>query len=568
MGRDRVGERAAAKLETSAASRPTVLVMTGTARLSSVLEPGTAWAAESGGPSLRAGDMWPGPGGKAVAALVRRAIKSRRTEAARIDLTPRLPDMECLCTPQGRDAALLIIRDLSGDAADAERMRRLAFEDVTTGLPNRQRFFEDLEKVVGVQGLREGRAAVLCVHLGRIEDTAPGMSGFQQDALLREVAGRLTTQVRGSNADLETDMERVTVIARTDYRQFSLILPDIESGSDAEAVAGRLAAALKAPITVGSRSVLLSPAIGVALYPQDGEDAQTLFDNALVAMETGRNSGSADFEMHSGTMRLRALQRQDLALELRSALDRDAFDLHYHPIVDAASQAPVALEALVRWPGALLGERSVSRLVSTAERTGLIVPIGEWVMRQALAVLAKVRAAGSQARLAVNLSPQECSRQDLPERVSAIAAEFSLDAGVFEFEIDESTLARDAANGFPRIRALRATGATVVLDGFGAGTSSIASLARSPIDGLKIDRSLVREAVTDARASAACAAAVAMGDKLGLRCIAVGIETVDQAEALKAMGCHQLQGFLFYRPLDAQAVLGLGTTAVVRQAEG
>lgn len=568
MGRDRVGDRVIAKSELAAESRPTVLVMTGTARLSSVLEPGTAWEAESGGPSLRAGDMWPGPGGKAVAALVRRAIKARRTQAARIDLTPLLPDMECLCTPQGRDAALLVVRDLSGDAADAERMRRLAFEDATTGLPNRQRFFDDLEKVVGVQGLREGRAAVLCVHLGRIEDSAPGMSAFQQDTLLREVAARLTTQVRGSNADLESDMERVTVIARTDYRQFSLVLPDIESGSDAEAVAGRLAAALKAPFTVGSRSVLVSPAIGVALYPQDGEDAQTLFDNALVAMENGRASDDVDFEMHSGTMRLRALQRQDLALELRSALDRDAFELQYHPIVDAASREPVALEALVRWPSALLGERSIPRLVNIAERTGLIVPIGEWVMREALTVLAQVRATGSRARLTVNLSPQEFSRQDLPERVSAIAAESSLDAGAIEFEINESTLARDAGNGFPRIKALRAAGATVVLDGFGAGTSSIASLARSPIDGLKIDRSLVRDVVTDERAAAACAAAVAMSDTLGLRCIAVGVETADQAEALKAMGCHQLQGFLFSRPLDAQAVLELASTAVTAQAEG
>ena len=135
-------------------------------------------------------------------------------------------------------------------------------------------------------------------------------------------------------------------------------------------------------------------------------------------------------------------------------------------------------------------------------------------------------------------------------------------------EIDESTLARDAANGFPRIKALRATGATVVLDGFGAGTSSIACLARAPIDGLKVDRSIVIDIVANERAAAACAAAVAMGDKLGLRVIAVGVETVEQATALTAMGCHQLQGFLFSRPVDSHTVLELGPTAVTAQAEG
>ncbi|MEL7373480.1 MAG: GGDEF domain-containing phosphodiesterase, partial [Pseudomonadota bacterium] len=418
---------------------------------------------------------------------------------------------------------------------------------------------------VGIQGLREGRSAVLSVHLGRIEDNVPGLSSFQQDALLREVAARLTTQVRGSNSDLDDDMERVTVIGRTDYRQFSMILPDIESGTDAESVAERIVGALAQAIPVGDRSVLVSPAIGVALYPQDGEDAQTLFDNALVAMEAARNDNVPGYQMHSGTMRLRALQRQDLALELKSALDRGAFSLNYLPIVDAVTSKPVAIEALVRWPSALLGERSVSRLVNIAERTGLIVPVGEWVLRQSLAVIAAARTAGSEARLAVNLSPQELSRPDLPERVFAIAQEFGLDAEVLEFEITESTLARDAANGFPRVKALRAIGATVVLDGFGAGTSSVAALSRSPIDGLKIDRSIVRDVVTSDASAAACSAAAAMGKELGLRLIAVGIETSEQAAALAGMGCEQLQGFLYSRPVDSHTVLELGPTAVTSQ---
>ncbi|MEL6950631.1 MAG: phosphodiesterase [Pseudomonadota bacterium] len=560
-----MGDATTVEQGANSAPKPTVLVMTGTGRLSSVLEPGDAWAAGSGGPSVRASDMWPGAGGKAVGALIRRAIKARRSQVSRVDLIPRLPDMECLCVPQGRDAALLVIRDLSGGAADLERMRRLAFEDPTTGLPNRQQFFEDLEKVVGIQGLREGRSAVLSVHLGRIEDNVPGLSSFQQDALLREVAARLTTQVRGSNSDLEDDMERVTVIGRTDYRQFSMILPDIEAGTDAESVAERIVGALAQAIPVGDRSVLVSPAIGVALYPQDGEDAQTLFDNALVAMEAARNDNVPGYQMHSGTMRLRALQRQDLALELKSALDRGAFSLNYLPIVDAVTSKPVAIEALVRWPSALLGERSVSRLVNIAERTGLIVPIGEWVLHQSLALIAAARTAGSNARLAVNISPQELSRPDLPDRVFAIAQEYGLDSDVLEFEITESTLARDAANGFPRVKALRAIGATVVLDGFGAGTSSVAALSRSPIDGLKIDRSIVRDVVTSDAAAAACSAAAAMGKELGLRLIAVGIETSEQAAALAGMGCEQLQGFLFSRPVDSHTVLELGPTSVTTQ---
>lgn len=536
--------------------------MSGASRLSAIVETGSAWPADSVDRLQRASDIWPGGGGRDLAAQLRRAIKSRSSRSIRLELVEGRPPLDCLIVPQGRDAALVIIRDLSAETAELERLRSLLFEDETTGLPNRQAFDRDLQEVLGIQGLREGRAAVLCVHLGRIDNGAPGLSAFESQRVLQIIAENLSVQVRGTNDGLDGDIDRVTIVARTDYRQLSLVLPDIETGEDAESVAARVVTALTEPVRLEERAVLITPSVGVALFPQDGADADTLFDNARMAMELARADASPSYRMHSGTMKLRALQRQDLASELRSALERDEFSLNYQPIVDASSFRPVALEALLRWPSALVTGRSVDRVLSIAERTGLIVEVGNWVMREALAVLAAARSAGSRARVSINLSPQEFSRADLAERICALCAEVDLPASVLELEINEATLARDAADGFRSIRSLRATGATVMLDDFGAGSSSLASLARSPIDGLKIDRLLVRDVTSDDRTAAACAAAVAIGRQLGLRVIAVGVETREQAAALAAMGCDQLQGFLFSRPMDSATVLDLGPTGM------
>ena len=498
-------------------------------------------------------DVFPEAGAHEILRSIKRAIRTRQSQVLQTD---HGSGHDILCVPQGPDRAMLIIRDLSEQQAALVRVRKLAYVDEATGLPNRENLLVELQKITDMQRLKEGRAAMLCIHVGQFDDNGWSLNAAQQDEVLRVLADRMVAHLRGTNDESEADYERFSIAARIDYRQFGVVLPAIVSGEDAEAVAERLVADLGEPVTIGARTVTVSPKIGVALFPQDGTDPATLYQNASAAMDDARNDPGTTLKFHSGTVRLRTLQRQDLEVELRTALDREEYALNFLPIVAATDHRPVALEALLRWPDTLLGTQPTRKIVRIAERTGLILPIGEWVIRRACQQLKRWHAAGfTSIRAAINLSSQELVSDDIVGRIARIMDEEQVDPRAIDIELKEHMLFREVLNDYATCRELRALGMRIVIDDYGIGACSLAHLSQSPASAIKIDNSFVANLEENERDQAACTAATAMARELGIQVIAEGVETAGQAQILREAGCEFLQGFFFSKPIDESEAL-------------
>ena len=269
-------------------------------------------------------------------------------------------------------------------------------------------------------------------------------------------------------------------------------------------------------------------------------------------MQDAKTDHSSQYKFHTGTVKLRTLQRQDLELELRTALDCEDLDLNFLPIIDARSGNTVAAEALLRWPQAVFGSQPIENIISLAEKTGLIVPIGKWVMQRGCEQLQCWHEAGhTDLRLALNLSVQEFSRSSLAEMVAGVLKNCSLDPAFVDVEITEHILFRDALKDFQACLSLKEIGLSITVDDYGTGVCSLSHLAESPVDAVKIDKTLIAQLESGAANRAACAAAAAMARELGLQVIAEGVETAAQAKILRAQGCDYLQGYVFSRPLFA-----------------
>lgn len=494
-------------------------------------------------------DLWPGEVSDRIRESLQRTLRERCSTGDEFE-DGSGGGQEILYIPQGRNRVMLIARDLSEQKAALSQARKIAYTDKVTGLPSRALLLHDLHQVIDVQRLRQGRAAVLCFCASQFDDHGYTLNSLQQDEVLVQLASRLTGRLRGSNVENPEDYERYSIAARTDFRQFCVVLPSIETGEDAESVVMRLVDDLSKPVQVGARTISVNINAGVALFPQDGNDAAALFENASAAMEDARTDSTTDYKFHSGTVRLRALQRLDLELELRAALDQNLYTLSFLPIVHYKTGSTIAMEALLRWPETIIGTQSARKVVHVAERTGLILPIGEWVMRHACQQLSKWRSAGhSSVRLTINLSAQELISDDIVSRLSRILDEEGIAPADVDLEIKEHILFREALRDFSTCRALRDLGVRIVVDDYGLGTCSLAHLSRSPVSALKIDNSIVADVGTDERSLAACAGAIALARELGLDVMAEGIENQEQARIMAAHGCELMQGFLFGSPM-------------------
>ncbi len=496
-----------------------------------------------------------------IRCALRRAIRSRESDCIDLENSDGTVQ-EAILVPQGSDRILLIVRDLT----DQKRAQQLAFMDKVTGLPKREYLLSELSKIIDVQRLKEGRCAIICIHVGQFDDYGYALSSSQQDEVLTQLASRLKSHLRGSNKEDNSNYERYSVVSRTDYRQFCIVLPSIEDGEDAESVAERLVADLQLPVSIESRTVFVSACGGISLFPQDGTDPAALYDNAIAAMEDARSSPNSNVKFHSGTVRLRTLQRSDLESELKSALQNDDYDLSFLPIVDANTGATKTIEALLRWPDAVLGSEPTRKIIRVAERTGLILPIGRWVIRKACEHLQTWHSAGhNEIRLAINLSAQEFVSDGIVENIEQILTETNTAPHDLDIELKEHVLFREAQSGFAVCNRLKALGVRLVLDDYGVGTCSLAHLSQSPIDALKIDNSFITNIDERERDKAACAAALAMAAELGIDVIAEGIETVDQATTLRDLGCRYLQGFWISTPLTAGDTLDYLNANTLRQ---
>ncbi|MBT8080683.1 MAG: bifunctional diguanylate cyclase/phosphodiesterase [Gammaproteobacteria bacterium] len=481
---------------------------------------------------------------------IKRTLRSRDVQSAEFENAAENQQFECIFVATGRDSVLFVARDISARVSADSKVQTLAYVDSVTGLPNREYLIEKMTPLLNDLLLKEGRAAVMCFDIDQVDLHGRVSGARKADAIMKELGERIREGLRRVNDPDPVDNERYSVAARIDYRQFGVVLPDIGGGADAEAVTSRLTESMEQPIRIGSSEVRVTVRAGIALFPQDGTDTETLFANAMTAMEDARRHHVDSHKLHSGTVRMRALERKDLEVELRTALERKEFDLNFLPIVDASTRSTVSAEALLRWPSALFGSKSIQRVVTLAEHTGLIVPIGEWVIRSSCAQLRAWQDAGHAGlRVAINVSVQEFSRASLAEKIAAAICDNGLSPEKIDLEITEHMLFRDAMKGFEACSALKDIGVGIILDDFGTGACSIAHLSRSPVDAIKIDNGFVTHVASSEEDRNACGAMVAMGHELGMRVIAEGVETEEQAELLQSRGCDLLQGFLFCKPL-------------------
>jgi diguanylate cyclase (GGDEF)-like protein len=433
-----------------------------------------------------------------------------------------------------------------------QQVRTLAYVDSLTGLPNRLSYKERLGRSLDEAG-RNGRlVAALFIdldHFSRINDTLGHEAG---DHLLQQVAGRLRASCREREdevgpASAAMDPE----VARLGGDEFTVLMPGLGDPEDAAKLARRILSSLAHPFRLSGREIFVNASIGIAIFPYDGEDLDMLLMHADTAMYKAKEQGGGSYQAYSRAMNASALQRLTLEQSLRRALEREEFEVHYQPIVEARSGRPVAAEALVRWRHPELGLLLPSEFVPLAEENGLIVPLGEWVIQRACRQNREWQDRGlPPVRVVVNLSSRQL-RRELTSTVSRILQTTGLEARSLGLELTESVLVNHRKEGAEVLHALRAMGLHLSVDDFGTGYSSFSYLKHFPLDTLKIDRSFVREITSDPDDAAITTAIIAMGHALGLKVVAEGVETAGQQALLRRQGCDELQGYHFSRPVPA-----------------
>jgi diguanylate cyclase (GGDEF)-like protein len=443
------------------------------------------------------------------------------------------------------------VRYMLRSSEAAERIRYLAHYDGLTDLPNRVLLKEQLRYAMAQAARHDRIVATLCLdldHFKRINDTLGHARG---DMLLKQVAQRLTDQVRqGDRIFREKGDPAFPNVARMGGNEFTVLLTELAQGQDAAKVAQRILGALARPFTLEGQEVFISASIGIALHPTDGADDDTLLINADAAMHDAKDRGRNTYRFYNQSMNATAHQRLTMENHLRRALDRDELLLHYQPKIDASSGRIVGAEALLRWEHPELGLVSPAQFIPLAEETGLIKPIGEWVLATACRQNRQWQDAGHAALpISVNMSAANFRAGNLPELVDRALAASRLAPGLLELEMTESLLMHHVEETMELLHRLKAAGVRLSIDDFGTGYSSLNYLKRFPLDVLKIDRSFVTDVATNAGDKAITSAIVALAQSLDLGVVAEGVETRVQAALLQSLGCQIMQGFYYSRPV-------------------
>ncbi len=422
-----------------------------------------------------------------------------------------------------------------------ERARHLADHDALTGLPNRRLLEDRLTQALALSYRNRRQTAVMFVDLDRFKTINDSLGHAVGDALLKEVARRLVDELRG-----------VDTICRLGGDEFVIVLPEIKRAADAAHVAQKVAESVERPIALEGRDLHVTPSIGIAVFPDDGRDAATLIRNADAAMYHAKEMGRANHQFFTDQMNLAASRRLTLENDLRRALQKGELSVHYQPIVELKAGCTVAHEALLRWQHPTRGLVLPGEFIQLAEDTGLILGIGEWVLREACRWATFIGAERGLA-VSVNLSARQFHDPKLVQLVTHALEASGLPPRLLELEITESTVMQHTDVTLATLRKLKGLGVSLSVDDFGTGYSSLAYLKRFPVDKLKIDRSFVADLPADKDAQAIIAAIVGLAHALGLQVVAEGVETEAQMEFLQRCGCHFIQGYLAGRPLDADA---------------
>lgn len=428
-----------------------------------------------------------------------------------------------------------------------EQIRYLAYHDSLTGLPNRALLKDRLCQTLSRARRSREMVAVMLLNLDRFKVVNDTVGHSMGDKLLQAASKRLTGLVR------EYD-----TVARGEGSEFTLVVPGVSGPEQVSGVAERILEAFRRPFILAGEKLYVTTSIGVVMYPADGEDAETLLSNADTAMYSAKNEGGNNFQVFNATMSAFISKRVTLEKELRHAVEREEFLVYYQPQVDVETGQIVGMEALVRWQHPEGGLVPPDDFIPNVEETGLIVPLGEWVLRTACAqTRAWQEASLPPVRVSVNLSARQFQQANLVEMVAAAPRETGLAPEWLELEITESTAMRDLDFTATKLAALREMGVRVSLDDFGTGYSCLDYLKRFPIDGVKIDRSFVRGITVDSDDTAIVAAVIGLARSLNLRTTAEGVETEEQLAFLRQRHCDEIQGYLFSKPVPAEEFEGM-----------
>jgi diguanylate cyclase (GGDEF)-like protein/PAS domain S-box-containing protein len=432
--------------------------------------------------------------------------------------------------------------DITARKITEQRVHHVAQHDVLTGLPNRSLLQDRLGQAVAY-ATRSGHPVwVMLIDLDRFKFVNDSMGHKAGDVLLMTVAARLRSSLR------DTD-----TVARLSGDEFVVILSQHEDQPLTGDIVQRVMDSVAQPVMLGPKEFFVTCSIGVAAYPSDGTPPDSLIEHADIAMYRAKKLGRNNFQFYTPAMNEESLERVRIESALRNALDRNEFVLHYQPQVDLKTGQIVGMEALIRWKHPELGMVPPNRFIGVAEDTGLIVPIGAWVMRTAAAQNKAWQDAGlGRLRVAVNVSARQFSAADLVPGIEQVLLDTGLDPSCLELELTESLFMSDVTPAVELLHRMKSLGVQLSIDDFGTGYSSFSYLSRFPIDVLKIDRSFVNDITIDANDAAIVASIIALAHNLRLSVIAEGVETAEQLDYLRHQGCDEMQGYYFSRPLPAQ----------------
>lgn len=438
--------------------------------------------------------------------------------------------------------------DRADDKNEAdERIEYLASHDSLTDLPNRETFNGLLREAIDAAERHDHRFAVLFIDLDRFKVINDSLGHEAGDLLLLEVAKRLRGALRASD-----------VVARLGGDEFVVILDQCGEIDDVQRIATGLLAALAKPMELAGYECHTTASIGIAMYPANGADAQTLTKNADMAMYLAKEDGKNGYRFFSKEVTTQSIERLSLESALRRALEREQFSLNYQPKVDMATGQITGVEALLRWTHPDLGSISPAQFIPLAEETGLIVPIGRWVLKEACAqAMAWQRRGLLPVSMAVNLSPRQFADEHLLHDVDEALAASGMSPVLLQLEVTESMMMRNVGRALKVLDAIQSRGIRLAIDDFGTGYSSMSLMKHFPIDTIKIDRSFVRDLPQDSEDQAIAQAIISMGKALGMTVVAEGVENVEQEAFLRTHGCDEMQGFLISKPLPARQMAEL-----------
>lgn len=423
----------------------------------------------------------------------------------------------------------------------------LAYYDTVTQLPNRALFEDRLKQAVAIARANDQSLGVLFISLDQFKKVNDSLGHGPGDSLLKEFAERLKSCISKSDT-----------VARFGSDEFALLRSQIIGTKDVIETIGALSQVLKFSFDLSGHELFATASVGVSLFPLDGEDSHTLLKNAGAALYKAKKSGGANYQFYTADMHELATKRLALETSLRRAIQNEEFLLHYQPRVSVDSLVITGVEALVRWQHPQRGLVSPSEFIPLAEDTGLIVPIGEWVLRTACLQGQRWRDEGfAPINIAVNISARQFHDLDLSQTIIRILEETGLPPKYLELELTESSIMQSAEFALDMLSRLKSMGINISIDDFGTGFSSLASLKRLPIDALKIDQSFVRDATSDSDDAALVMAIITLAHNLRLKVIAEGVETADQLRFLQLLRCDEIQGYFFSRPLPAETLVSL-----------